>query len=65
MNPKQKANSITQKLLALSKKQGTSFPNIMTEFLIERLVTRFVSEANLPEQTGISSNYFFSRTKVS
>lgn len=42
-----KANSITQKLIALSKKKNTSFANLKTAFLIERLVGRLVAEPKL------------------
>lgn len=42
-----KANSVTQKLIALSKKKNTSFANLKTAFLIERLVARLVAEPKL------------------
>jgi hypothetical protein len=42
-----KANSVTQKLIALGKKKNTSFANLKTAFLIERLVARLVAEPKL------------------
>ena len=47
MSTKAKGTSVTQKLIQLSAKQGALFPNLVTIFLIERLVSRLVADEKL------------------
>lgn len=47
MTTKAKGNSVRQRLIDLSTKLGVAYPNLETAFLIERLVVRLVSNAQL------------------
>ena len=47
MTTKSKGESIRQKIIDLSKKQGVRHFNLETAFLIERLVARLVVDKNL------------------
>jgi predicted nucleotidyltransferase component of viral defense system len=47
MSTKAKGTSATQKLVNLAKKRGVRFEHVATEFLIERLVQRFVADKKL------------------
>lgn len=49
MSSKAKGDSITQKLLDLQRKTGVAYQNIVTAFLIERLVVRLISEKRLKD----------------
>ena len=47
MNLKDQARSVTQKLSNLAIKQGSTYQNLATEFLIERLIVRLTSNKKL------------------
>ena len=47
MKLEDQAKSIRQKLSNLSQKQGVSYQYTATSFLLERLVTRIISNRNL------------------
>jgi hypothetical protein len=47
MTTKAKSASITQKLLAVVARSGVRYENLVTAFLIERLVARFIADESL------------------
>jgi len=54
---KDKGVSINKKLSNLSKKTNVPFKSILTEFLIERLLTRIISNAELQEKVIFKGGY--------
>ena len=57
MNLKDQARSIAQKLSSLSRAENTTYQNIATEFLIERLLARITSDKKLFESLVFKGGY--------
>ena len=57
MNIKNQKDSISQKLKNIADKRGTLFPLIQTEFLIERLLARIVSDQGLSDSLIFKGGY--------
>ncbi|MBI2519309.1 MAG: hypothetical protein HYV97_02780 [Bdellovibrio sp.] len=57
MNIKEQARSITQKLVNLAQKKGVAHPLVVTEFLIERLLARIISNQKLQTSLIFKGGY--------
>ena len=54
---KDKARSISKRLSNLSQKLGVTFQDILTEFLLERMVVRLVQDETLASQLVFKGGY--------
>lgn len=57
IDKKSQARSITDRLRSLAKEAGASYENILTEFLIERLLVRLLSEKEFSKNLVFKGGY--------